>query len=110
MLVQILVTEKRKAFYHFITTLCAIVGGVFTVAGIVDGLLHQSVQLAKKIDLGKQARGTCAPADTSVLASYTDLWIGGIQYPQILATAWSAPLRVLHIFPLNFTRSASESI
>lgn len=52
--IQILVTEKRKAFYHFITTLCAIVGGVYTVAGIVDGLLHQSVQLAKKIDLGKQ--------------------------------------------------------
>lgn len=51
---QIMVTEKRKAFYHFITTLCAIVGGVFTVAGIVDGLLHQSVKLAKKIDLGKQ--------------------------------------------------------
>ena len=55
---QIMVTEKRKAFYHFITTLCAIVGGVFTVAGIVDGVLHQSVKLAKKIDLGKQARPT----------------------------------------------------
>ena len=47
--VQIVVTEQRKAFYHFITTLCAIVGGVFTVAGIVDGLLHQSVNLAKKV-------------------------------------------------------------
>ena len=50
--VQIVVTEQRKAFYHFITTLCAIVGGVFTVAGIVDGLLHQSVNLAKKVRRG----------------------------------------------------------
>ncbi len=51
---QIVVTEQRKAFYHFITTLCAIVGGVFTVAGIVDGLLHQTVNLSKKLELGKQ--------------------------------------------------------
>ena len=49
-----MVTEQRKAFYHFITTLCAIVGGVFTVAGIVDGLLHQTVNLSKKLELGKQ--------------------------------------------------------
>jgi hypothetical protein len=89
---QIWVTEKRKPFYHFITTLCAIVvstvrqagcmfnngiharhhvwwsgghmtahniielqGGVFVVAGIIDGLLHSSHRLlAKKLDLGKQ--------------------------------------------------------
>jgi thiol-disulfide isomerase/thioredoxin len=53
--IQIWVTEKRKPFYHFITTLCAIVGGVFVVAGIIDGLLHSSHRLlAKKLDLGKQ--------------------------------------------------------
>lgn len=64
-------TEKRKAFYHFITTLCAIVGGVYTVAGIVDGLLHQSVQLAKKIDLGKQVCGASACAVTNLLGINT---------------------------------------
>lgn len=64
-------TEKRKAFYHFITTLCAIVGGVYTVAGIVDGLLHQSVQLAKKIDLGKQVCGASARAVTNLLSIKT---------------------------------------
>lgn len=55
LIVQIVVTEKPKAWYHFITTLCAIVGGVFVVAGIVDGLLHTGAALVrKKVDLGKQ--------------------------------------------------------
>ena len=58
---QIVVSERRKAFYHFITTLCAIVGGVFTVAGILDGVLHQSVNLAKKMELGKQVSQIVVP-------------------------------------------------
>lgn len=39
--------------YHFVTTTCAIIGGVFTVAGIVDGLVHTGARLAKKVELGK---------------------------------------------------------
>jgi len=47
-------TESRKSFTHFLTSLCAIIGGVFTVAGIIDSLLYQSLRtLKKKIDLGK---------------------------------------------------------
>ncbi|KAK9838766.1 hypothetical protein WJX74_002928 [Apatococcus lobatus] len=52
--IQIIVTEQKKAFYHFVTTTCAIIGGVFTVAGILDGLLYRGVSLAKKVELGKQ--------------------------------------------------------
>ena len=52
--IQIVVRQSRKAFYHFMTTLCAIIGGVFTVAGILDGLFHNTVKLAKKVELGKQ--------------------------------------------------------
>lgn len=52
--IQIVVTEKPKYLYHFITTTCAIIGGVFTVAGIIDGLLHTSLKIAKKVELGKQ--------------------------------------------------------
>ena len=39
--------------YHFVTTTCAIIGGVFTVAGIVDGLVHTGARFAKKVELGK---------------------------------------------------------
>eukprot|EP01115_Flamella_aegyptia_P001741 TRINITY_DN1290_c0_g1_i1.p1 TRINITY_DN1290_c0_g1~~TRINITY_DN1290_c0_g1_i1.p1 ORF type:complete len:61 (-),score=28.35 TRINITY_DN1290_c0_g1_i1:72-254(-) len=47
-------TETQKSFAHFLTGICAIIGGVFTVAGIVDSLLYHSMRsLKKKIDLGK---------------------------------------------------------
>ncbi|XP_078382072.1 endoplasmic reticulum-Golgi intermediate compartment protein 3-like isoform X2 [Oculina patagonica] len=47
-------TESRRSFMHFLTGLCAIVGGIFTVAGLVDSMIyHSSRALQKKIDLGK---------------------------------------------------------
>lgn len=33
-------TEFRKPFYTFLTTVCAIVGGTFTVAGIIDSVIN----------------------------------------------------------------------
>lgn len=38
---QIIHTEKRKPFAHFLTTLCAIVGGVLTVASLVDSAVYK---------------------------------------------------------------------
>eukprot|EP01111_Echinosteliopsis_oligospora_P002808 TRINITY_DN1439_c0_g1_i1.p1 TRINITY_DN1439_c0_g1~~TRINITY_DN1439_c0_g1_i1.p1 ORF type:complete len:384 (-),score=111.29 TRINITY_DN1439_c0_g1_i1:153-1304(-) len=47
-------TEKQRSFPHFLTSVCAIVGGVFTVAGIIDSLVYHSMRtLKKKIELGK---------------------------------------------------------
>ena len=45
---------KDKSVGHFLTGLCAIIGGVFTVAGILDKLIYTSSRLiAEKTDLGK---------------------------------------------------------
>lgn len=33
-------TEQTTSFAHFLTSLCAIVGGVFTVAGIIDSFIY----------------------------------------------------------------------
>lgn len=47
-------TESRKSFAHFLTGVCAIIGGIFTVAGIIDSLIYHSLKSLKtKIDLGK---------------------------------------------------------
>uniref|UniRef100_A0AAZ3PIS2 Endoplasmic reticulum-Golgi intermediate compartment protein n=1 Tax=Oncorhynchus tshawytscha TaxID=74940 RepID=A0AAZ3PIS2_ONCTS len=47
-------TEKQRSFTHFLTGLCAIVGGVFTVAGLIDSLIYHSAKaIQKKIELGK---------------------------------------------------------
>ncbi len=52
---QITVNETRTAFYEFITSLMAIVGGVYSVMGIADGVLFNSIALVKrKLELGKQ--------------------------------------------------------
>jgi len=47
-------TEKRESTSHFLVQICAVIGGVFTVAGQLDGILHKSiVVLAKKAQIGK---------------------------------------------------------
>jgi hypothetical protein len=38
----LLYTETRPSVLHFVTSTCAIVGGVFAVSGIVDKLVHYS--------------------------------------------------------------------
>ena len=47
-------SETEKSFGHFATGLCAIIGGVFTVAGLVDKLVYTSSRIIQqKIELGK---------------------------------------------------------
>lgn len=47
-------TERRQSFGHFITNVCAIIGGVYTVAGLIDSFLYHSIKvIQKKIELGK---------------------------------------------------------
>lgn len=47
-------TERERSLGHFLTNVCAIIGGVYTVAGLIDSFLYHSVKLIKKkIELGK---------------------------------------------------------
>ncbi|XP_041060516.1 endoplasmic reticulum-Golgi intermediate compartment protein 3 isoform X2 [Carcharodon carcharias] len=47
-------TEKHRSFTHFLTGVCAIIGGVFTVASLIDSLIYHSARaIQKKIELGK---------------------------------------------------------
>ena len=46
--------ETRMGVFHFVTQLCAILGGVFTVAGMVDRLVYSSLKSwEKKLSLNK---------------------------------------------------------
>lgn len=52
---QVVVRELPKQWYKFLTTTCAVVGGVFTVAGIFDGILYTGLaSMRNKVTLGKQ--------------------------------------------------------
>eukprot|EP00039_Didymoeca_costata_P019597 m.338192 g.338192 ORF g.338192 m.338192 type:complete len:382 (+) comp18335_c0_seq1:145-1290(+) len=47
-------TETRRSLAHFLTSLCAIIGGVFTVAGMIDSVIFHSLRSwQKKNELGK---------------------------------------------------------
>ncbi|XP_054647932.1 endoplasmic reticulum-Golgi intermediate compartment protein 1 isoform X2 [Dunckerocampus dactyliophorus] len=48
-------TERRQPLYRFITTICAIVGGTFTVAGIIDSCIFTASEAWKKIQIGKMS-------------------------------------------------------
>jgi hypothetical protein len=51
-----LVTDKSELLLRscVLHRAAAVVGGVFTVAGILDSVLYTGMNMAKKIELGKQ--------------------------------------------------------
>lgn len=51
---QVHIKEANRSFLHFLTNVCAIVGGLFAVSGLIDGTVYHAEQvIRKKIDLGK---------------------------------------------------------
>ncbi|TFK52450.1 Sec1-like protein [Heliocybe sulcata] len=50
-------TENRQSFAHFLTSTCAIVGGVLTVASIVDSMLFQASRRLKKSGASPSVNG-----------------------------------------------------
>lgn len=45
--------ERRAPLYTFITAVCAVVGGAFTVAGIIDSMVFSAAEIIKKLEIGK---------------------------------------------------------
>ena len=52
--VTVKATQYKENIYHFLIQICAIIGGIFTVTGIIDSLVHESVSaILKKANMGK---------------------------------------------------------
>ena len=52
--IKVRIVEHSSSFLSFLTSVCAIVGGVFTVSGILDAFIYTSTRLIKKkMELGK---------------------------------------------------------
>merc|ERR1711871_1269449 len=50
----VLVQDNATPLYKFITSVCAIIGGAFTIFGLLDGVFYHSMRtLEKKMQLGK---------------------------------------------------------
>jgi hypothetical protein len=51
--IEVNFAETRKSLAHFLTQLCAILGGVFTVAGMIDKLIYGTF---KQLEKGRQGK------------------------------------------------------
>jgi len=52
--IRIIYRETSRSLAFFLTGICAIIGGVFTVAGLIDSFIYRSLRsLEAKIELGK---------------------------------------------------------
>ncbi|ORY07332.1 endoplasmic reticulum-golgi intermediate compartment protein 3-like protein [Basidiobolus meristosporus CBS 931.73] len=50
----IVYTESRHSFTHFLANGCIIIGGIYTVAGLIDAFIYRAERsLKKKMELGK---------------------------------------------------------
>jgi hypothetical protein len=41
---RVRIEERRNSFLHFLTRVCAILGGVFTVMGVLDKVLEGGLE------------------------------------------------------------------
>jgi len=47
-------SRKSRSFSHFLVQICAIVGGVFTVLGLFNSIVHSSLKhILKKAEMNK---------------------------------------------------------
>ncbi|KAK1264162.1 Protein disulfide-isomerase 5-3 [Acorus gramineus] len=52
--IRVTFMEQHVSFLHFLTNVCAIVGGIFTVSGILDSFIYHSHRaIKKKMEIGK---------------------------------------------------------
>lgn len=53
--IKVTLKEERVPFLHFVTHICAIIGGIFTIAGIIDSFIYhgQRAMKKKKLEIGK---------------------------------------------------------
>lgn len=45
---RVRIEERRRSFGHFLTNCCAIIGGVFTVMGLLDSVLHKTFTSSRR--------------------------------------------------------------
>ena len=62
-------TEVRKSFMHFLTNVCAIIGGVITVASVLDSIIYRRASAAQRQPAAAAAATTPAvPAAAPAVA------------------------------------------
>ena len=45
---MVVMTEESMGFASFVTKICAVIGGIYTVVGLIDNLIYHGGQSIKK--------------------------------------------------------------
>ena len=53
--IMVQMEEQYRSTAHFLTSVCAIIGGLFTVAGIVDSLIYHTQRVIQRQLHGQKA-------------------------------------------------------
>jgi hypothetical protein len=51
--IAVIKTETRRSFVHFATSICAIIGGIWTISSILDSAIYRTNKMMVKTELGK---------------------------------------------------------
>lgn len=51
--IKVIFTQQKENIVDFMTYICAIIGGIFTIASVVDTIIHRSVAALFKERIGK---------------------------------------------------------
>lgn len=46
--ISVIFTQEKENFIEFMVHICAIIGGIFTIAGIIDAMIYRSVSVLFK--------------------------------------------------------------
>ncbi|KAM7250541.1 hypothetical protein ACFE04_022424 [Oxalis oulophora] len=112
---QVLIAENPKSFSHFLTNICAIIGGVFTVAGILDSILYHTVKLMKKFfEMCDEVRRHCTgpfPAEKKKRKIFTlgILEVHSCKYIDLNATGLMESNSMVESIVTCITRDISQS-
>eukprot|EP00808_Paulinella_micropora_P030488 g10501.t1 len=67
-------SETRSSMAHFLVQICAIIGGVFTVLGLVSGMVNTTVKsMMRKAEIGREAPQPAAPTTPTQPYNFTSL-------------------------------------
>jgi len=47
--VKVVTTQETQGFASFVTKICAVIGGIYTVVGLFDNVIYHGGQAAKKL-------------------------------------------------------------
>ncbi|KAF1332745.1 Endoplasmic reticulum-golgi intermediate compartment protein, partial [Globisporangium splendens] len=107
------VDNDRVPLTHFLTNICAIIGGVVSIAGFVDSFMYNSLNVRGGPTVGGSSTNKSQMGDLRNSRERLKKLLKRIQYPHIATLETKSVqdlLRILHFALLDFSRVVAQFI